>query len=298
MRTAAGLDGLRAEAAAVTARGSRSFYFASRFFPEHMAQSAHAVYWFCRHTDDIVDEAVSQDVARTELEDWAQEVAAALATGTSSHPVLRLFVDAVQKHGIPSEYPMALIEGMRMDVRCTRYRTFEELRVFCYRVASVVGLMMSHVIGFRGSPLGYATDLGIAMQLTNILRDIAEDLGRGRIYLPSEELKQYGYSSDELRAHVRNDAFRQLMQFQIARAREYYERAMPGIEMLNREGRFAVRVAAEVYREILRSIEDNDYNVFEQRAVVPAATKYWLTARCMAMPVMRSSLRKLVARRA
>ncbi|MBL8179505.1 MAG: phytoene/squalene synthase family protein [Bryobacterales bacterium] len=295
MRTAAGLEELRAQAAAATARGSKSFYFATRFFPPALAESAHAVYWFCRHTDDLVDEAPSLQAGHEQIEAWARQVESALRTGDSSHPILKLFLDAVQRHWIPHEYPMELIEGMRMDLRCTRYRTFEELRVFCYRVASVVGLMMSHVIGFRSPALTHAVDLGIAMQLTNILRDIGEDLGRNRIYLPEDEMEQFGYSAADLKAHRRNDAFRQLMQCQIARAREFYEQAMPGIALLNPEGRFAVRIAADVYRQILSRIEDSGYEVFDQRAVVPAATKYWLTAKSIALPIARQSLTRLAA---
>lgn len=293
MRTPSRLDALRTEAAGITARGSKSFYFATRFFPQPLAESAHAVYWFCRHTDDLVDEAPSPEVGHLQIEDWARAVETALRTGEASDPILVLFLDAVHRHGIPHEYPLELIEGMRMDLRRTRYRTFAELRVFCYRVASVVGLMMSHVIGFHGPALGHAADLGVAMQLTNILRDIGEDLRMGRIYLPEEDLDRFQYSAADLMAHRRSDAFRNLMQFQIARARQYYEQAMPGIPMLHPDGRFAVRIAADVYRQILARIEATDYEVFDRRAVVPATTKYWLTAKCMAIPMARHSLGRL-----
>lgn len=293
MRAAPSLSTLRAEAASVTARGSKSFYFATRFFPQPLAESAHAVYWFCRHTDDLVDEAPSPESGHLQLESWAHEVEQALRSGDSPHPILTFFLHAVHRHGIPHELPLELIEGMRMDLRCTRYRTFAELRVFCYRVASVVGLMMSHVIGFHGPALAYATDLGIAMQLTNVLRDTGEDLRMGRIYLPEEDLDRFAYSTANLMEHRRNDAFRHLMQFQIARAREYYQRSMPGIPFLHPEGRFAVRIAADVYRQILCRIEDSGYDVFEHRAIVPAATKYWLTAKCMALPIARQSLQRL-----
>lgn len=293
MRTAPSLETLRAEAAAATARGSKSFFFATRFFPQPLAESAHAVYWFCRHTDDLVDEAPSLAAGHIQLEQWASEVECALRAGESSHPILTLFLDAVHRHCIPHEYPLELIEGMRMDLRRTRYRTFEELRVFCYRVASVVGLMMSHVIGFRAPALTHAIDLGIAMQLTNILRDVGEDLRMGRIYLPEEDLDRFSYSASDLKAQRNDAAFRQLMQFQIGRARTFYEQAMPGIAMLNPEGRFAVRIAADVYRQILCRIEDTGYDVFERRAVVPVTTKYWLTAKSMALPIARQSLQRL-----
>lgn len=181
-----------------------------------------------------------------------------------------------------------------MDLEGVRYRTFDDLRVFCYRVASTVGLMMSHVIGYHGDALRYAEDLGIAMQLTNILRDVGEDLGRGRVYLPAEEMARFGYSETELRQRARTPAFVDLMQFQAERARHFYAISMPGIALLRPEGRFAVETAARVYRGILGQIEKLDYDVFGRRAVVPAWRKYGITARALAGPVARQSLGRLL----
>lgn len=281
------------QAAIATAEGSKSFYFATRFFPAHLARAAHAVYWFCRHTDDLVDEAPSKDVAESQLNAWEANLLASWKSGVSSDPILRVFVETSRRYSIPLEYPMELIEGMRMDLRDTQYASFDELRVFCYRVASVVGLMMCHVIGFREPATAHAIDLGIALQLTNILRDVGEDLGRGRVYLPHEDMERFGYTVEDLRANVLDDRFRTLMKFQIERATSYYNNAAPGIPLLHPDGRFAVRVAADVYRGILREIVDNDYDVFHQRAVVPARRKYWITARSMALPVARHTLHRL-----
>lgn len=267
------------EAAKAAAAGSRSFYFATRFFPPKLARAAHGVYWFCRYTDDLVDECDSVQQGRRDLEAWRGALTTALRAGRAEHPILAVFIDTVQRFGIPHEYPFELIEGMRMDLDCTRYRSFADLRVFCYRVASVVGLMMCHVIGFRENAPAYAIDLGIGMQLTNILRDVGEDLDRGRIYLPLEEMERFGYSQTHLRARMQSGEFRGLMRFQVARARDYYERARPGIALLNPEGRFAVGTAADVYRAILDRIERADYRVFDRRAVVPAVQKYWITLR-------------------
>lgn len=297
MRTATDLAPLYEEAARATAGGSKSFYFATRFFPRDLAASAHAVYWFCRTTDDLVDECASIAEGRRDLEAWAVATRHALDDGGSSNPILHVFADAVARHRVPHELPFELIEGMRMDLNCTRYRNFEELRVFCYRVASVVGLMMSHVIGFEGEAgFNYAIDLGIGMQLTNILRDLSEDWQRGRVYLPEEEMAQFGYSREMLGRGEQNAAFRELMQFQIARARGYYASAEPGIALLNHEGRFAVQVAADVYRQILRRIELANYDVFSERAVVPPLEKYWMTMRRMAWPMARHSLLQLRGR--
>ncbi len=280
------------QAAEATAEGSKSFYFATRFFPPDLACAAHAVYWFCRYTDDLVDECPNVETGRCQLEAWAALLNEAARSNTTDHPVLSVFLDTVRRYQIPLEYPFELIEGMRMDLNQTQYETFDDLHLFCYRVASVVGLMMCWVIGFenpadREKALPYAIDLGIALQLTNILRDIGEDLARNRLYLPYEDLRRFHYSEEDLRAHRRTPAFHELMRFQAARARAYYARGNAGIPLLHRRGRFAVKVASDVYREILNRIEDSNFDVFDNRAVVPAARKYWLTVRNLAVPVVR-----------
>lgn len=295
------LEEIYRAAAAATAEGSKSFYFATRFFPPDLARAAHAVYWFCRTTDDLVDEAPSKDQGRDALEAWHRQVLAGFAGEPQTNPVLRAFFDTVAQYRIPREHALELIEGVRMDLNQTRYATFDELRVFCYRVASTVGLMMSAVIGFRDpsleeAALPRAIDLGIAMQLTNILRDVGADLAMGRIYLPADELAQFGYDENRLRAGVRDEAFRELMRFQIRRARGYYTSAEPGIAMLNPRGSFAVKVASDVYQRILDVIERNGYDVFARRAVVPAAQKYWMTARTMAVPMARHFARTAFGR--
>lgn len=280
---------LYAQAAEATAEGSKSFYFATRFFPPELARSAHAVYWFCRYSDDLVDLASSREQGSRDLAEWHQALGDALHRNRAQHPVLQAFAATVRKHQIPAEYAFELLEGMRMDLEIFEYATFEELRVFCYRVASVVGLMMSHVIGFKGNPLQQAIDLGIAMQLTNILRDVGEDLDRGHIYLPIEDLERFGYSKQDLQNRVRNSAFEDLIRFEIARARDYYERAQPGISALHPDGRFAVQIASDVYAAILNRIERSHFEVFDQRAVVSQRRKYWITARRMTGPILRTA---------
>ncbi len=289
---AATLESLYKQAAEATAQGSKSFYFATRFFPPDLAQAAQAVYWFCRYTDDLVDECPNIEEGRRQLEAWSEQLTLAQHSGAADHPVLAVFLDTARRYEIPMQYPFELIEGMRMDLNQTRYETFEELRVFCYRVASVVGLMMCWVIGFenpedREKATPYAIDLGIALQLTNILRDIGEDLGRNRIYIPREDLRRFNYSEEDLRAHRRTPAYEELMKFQADRARSYYERGNAGINLLHQRGRFAVKVASDVYREILNRVESSRFDVFDRRTVVPAARKYWLTARNLALPALR-----------
>lgn len=269
------------QAAEATAAGSKSFYFAARFFPPDLARAAHAVYWFCRTTDDIVDENTG------DIHQWAAALRDALSRGHSANPTLDLFARTVVDYRIPREYPLDLVEGVKMDASGQRYRTFDELRLYCYRVASTVGLMMMHVIGAKPGADLYAIDLGVAMQLTNILRDVGTDLRMGRIYLPSEELAQFGYVEADLRAGLRNEAFIRLMEFQAARAKSLYKAAEPGISMLDARGRFAIRIAADVYAGILDQIEKGGYDVFERRAFVPKSRKYWITARAMALPALR-----------
>lgn len=283
--SAAELETLYARAAEATATNSKSFYFATKFFPPDLARSAHAVYWFCRTTDDLVDEAPNPEEGRDALNAWAAD----FGSPEPRSPVLRLFRSVQRQHSIPAQYPLDLIEGVRMDLSISHYKTFEELRIFCYRVASTVGLMMMHVIGFEGAPHQQAIDLGIALQLTNILRDIGEDLGRGRIYIPEEELDRFGLKPEDLQAHCRDERFRRLMRFQDERARDYYRRGLAGLSALHPDGRFAVEIAARVYAGILERIERSGYDVYERRAVVPAAAKYWITMRCLAPVIMRSA---------
>ncbi len=275
------------QAARATAKGSKSFSFASRFFPERLRERAHAIYWFCRTTDDLVDEAPTREQGERDLGAWERELRAGLAGETVANPILSHFLAVAAECEIPYEYPLDLIAGCRMDLEARRYASFTELRPFCYRVASTVGLMMCHAIGFaraedeaRGK--AYAIDLGIAMQLTNILRDVATDRELGRIYLPAEDMARFGYTEADLAVSRVNDEFRALMRFEAQRARELYRSAWPGIALLKPEGRFAVEIAAEVYSRILARIEEMDYDVYARRAVVPAAVKYAVTARAIA----------------
>lgn len=295
------LDSLYKRASLATAKGSKSFYFATRFFPPHLASAAHAVYWFCRYTDDLVDECANQQQGQRDLDAWEAALRTCVQNGPGScqHPVLQVFLDTAGRYGIPLEYAFELIEGMRMDLNQTLYKSFDELRVFCYRVASVVGLMMCWVIGFndpsdRERALPHAIDLGIAMQLTNILRDIDEDLQRGRIYVPLDEMAEFGYSQEDLKGHVRNEAFQRLMRQQATRAQQFYDRGNEGTSLLHQNGRFAVEIASKVYHEILVRLQASEFDVFGHRTVVPASIKYWITAKSLAAPLARQSADRLL----
>ena len=249
----------------VTAEHSRSFYLASALLPGGKREAARALYAFCRISDDTVDESGAN--APAYLEAWR---ARALAlTPPADDPVALAWADTRVRYQIPPQYAEQLLEGVARDLEQTRYQTFEELAAYSYGVASTVGLMSMHIIGFRDeAAIAYAVKLGVALQLTNILRDIREDWHAGRVYLPQEELAAYGLSEEDLAAGRVGDRWREFMRFQIARNRRLYEEAWPGIGLLDPDGRMAIAAAAGLYRAILDDIEAHDYDVFSRRAHV------------------------------
>ncbi len=264
---------------------SKSFYMATQFMSPSRKEDVYAVYAFCRYTDNIVDapRSRSNDALKTELNEWRRELRAAYASGESRHPVLGMFVPVMRKHDIPLQLPLELIDGVEMDLFYDRYDRFAQLRNFCYHVASVVGLMMTYVFGYKDrAAFPYAEALGIAMQLTNILRDIDEDWRmRGKVYLPMEELAEYGVTVEQIAERRFDDAMRRFIRAQVERAHQYFEYADQGIPLLHREGQAAVRAASSLYREILREIERADYNIFTRRPVVSTRRKLAVLARMM-----------------
>ncbi len=253
----------------VTRHHAHAFYFAIRFLPPVKRRAIWAIYAVCRHSDDLVDRAPAT-ATRAELlarlDRWEQRLRDE-ETGT---PILRAFADARARFGIPVEPLSDLLDGMRMDLTHTRYATWDDLRRYCYCVASTIGLLCTPVLGYDGAAetLEYAATLGVAMQLTNILRDVGADAEMGRIYLPQDELAAFGYGEEQIAARVVDDAFRALMRFQIARARELYRASTPGIARLHRTGRLPVQAAATLYGGILGRIEAIDYRVYTERAAL------------------------------
>jgi phytoene synthase len=210
-----------------------------------------------------------------EVEFLEHELRVAYRTGESEHPILRPFIVAAQLYEIPLEYPLDLLRGVRMDVQNARYQNFDELYVFCYRVAAVVGLMMTHILGYeKDEAFGYAEKLGVAMQLTNILRDVQEDKDLGRIYLPLDELERFGCGENNILEERMTPAFRALMQFQVQRAYSYYQAAHDGIPLLEPDSRFAIYSASRIYCGILKRIEARNYNPFLGRVYVPQHRKF------------------------
>lgn len=289
------LDALYTQAAEAARAGSQGFSFATRFFPADLRRAAHAVYWFCYYTRRLASQAETPEQGRADLDRWASMVAAGLRGELARHPVLDVFLDTVDHRAIPHDLPVQMIEGVRMDLDQMRYASFSQLRSHCYRVTGTVALMMTHVVGFRGPALEYMADLGLAIELTAVLRDVGEQLAHGRIYLPLEEMEALEYSEADLEKHLRNDAFRKMMQFQAGRARSYYQKAEPGLQLLDRRGRFAMKTAFDIYRKTLRRIEDSEFDVFHRRPAVPVVERAWITARSMAGPITRSLWRAMSA---
>lgn len=254
---------------AMTSYHSRSFFMASSLLKPQERQAVRALYAFCRTTDDIVDDTAGNRGER--LRAWRD-------AAMSWHPpandlVATAWADTRARYHIPQRYAEQLIEGVARDLVQTRYRNFDELATYCYGVASTVGLMSMHIIGYQSDDaIRYAVKLGVALQLTNILRDVAEDWQRGRLYLPQDELAAYGLTDEDVAAIVDSGRYdqrwRAFMAFQIERARRLYHEAWPGIGMLNAQGRISIAAAATFYRAILDDIEAHDYDVLTRRARV------------------------------
>ncbi len=259
-----------------TAHFSKSFYFSSQILPKEKRWDTFALYSYCRYADNIVDNPRNRADAELfeEIASVSRELHIAYRRGESEHPVIKPFIQVASKRQIPMEYPLDLLDGVKMDLLKNRYETFADLYEFAYRVAGVVGLMMSYVMGFKDKEaLVYAEKLGIAMQLTNILRDVQEDKNMNRIYLPLQEIREFGLSEDDFFKENFNHNMYKFMRFQVERAHRYFEEAQPGISMLDRDSQFAIYSASKIYRGILRQIEARGYNPFMGRAFVSQRKK-------------------------
>lgn len=266
----------------ITRTHAKTFYLATRFLPNEKQRSIFAIYGLCRYVDDLIDESndlitlakIDTADVRPIMDEFQRKLEEAYQTKHSDNLILLAFADTLKTFHIPMNYPVELMEGVCMDMHTNRYQTFDQLYSYCYKVASVVGLMTSEVFGYNDpKAIGHAIDLGIAMQLTNILRDIGEDLERNRIYLPIEELNRFGLTENDLFEHVSDHRFMDFMAFQIARARQYYASADLGISMLSPDSRLPVILARENYSRILDVIELNVYRVYNHRAYLTTTQK-------------------------
>jgi phytoene synthase len=253
----------------VTAIHSRSCYLTGRLLPAGKRRAMRALYAFCRVSDNIVTDAAggSAGDAENALVAWRER--AFSSNPWKNDPVAIAWADTWRRYRIPLRYAEQFIEGVTRDLHQTRYDTFADLAAYAYGVASTVALMSMHIIGFSGPEvIPYAIKMGVALQLTNILRDVGEDWRSGHVYLPAEELKRFGLTEADLAAGQVDDRWRAFMRFQIDRNRRLYAEAWSGIALLHSDGRLAVAAAGEFYRAILDDIEMHDYDVFSRRAHV------------------------------
>ena len=259
----------------ISKKHAKTFYLASRFLPKKQQNPIFAIYALLRTVDDVVDTAeekleqgliTKEEISRM-LESWKTKLKTCYAGHVENDPIMMAWHDTLKSYTIPIELPLDLMDGVAMDIEFKQFETFDELYVYCYKVASVVGLITAEIFGYSNKEaLQHAIELGIAMQLTNILRDVGEDVNRGRIYLPLEDLRRFNYSSEELMQKRMNSNFIELMKFQIERARSYYSSSDKGIPMLEQRSRFGVAISSINYGNILTAIEENQYDVFSKRA--------------------------------
>ncbi|MBX7212794.1 MAG: phytoene/squalene synthase family protein [Thermoflexales bacterium] len=257
---------------AITRQASRTFHLAASLLPAAKRRAVHALYAFCRVTDDLIDRPGDPADIDLRFEHWRAR--AASPAPAAGDPVLMAWADAQTRFGIPIGLSVQLIEGVARDRAGAHYETFEHLTTYCYGVASTVGLMAMQIIGFDSpDALPHAIKLGVALQMTNILRDVGEDWRAGRVYLPRQELREYGLDVETLNTAVGSSAWRDFMRFQIARTRALYAESGRGLAYLTRDGRTAVAAASGLYSAILERIEANEFDVFGLRASVSAADK-------------------------
>jgi phytoene synthase len=271
----------------VTRRSRSNFYYAFFALPRPRREALYAVYAFCRTVDDVADDAAAgADAAerRHRLAAWRQEVARCYEAGPEpDHPIARRLAVAVRAYPIPREALEAIVDGVEMDLDRTSYETAEELYPYCYRVASAVGLACIEIFGYTDPRArDYAVNLGVALQLTNILRDVGVDAAAGRVYLPQEDLRKFGVTVDDLRAGRTGEPFRLLMAHGAERARRYYRAADAAFPAADARTLVAAEIMGRIYRALLDEIEARGFQVFGDRVTVPARRKVGIALRCWA----------------
>ncbi len=258
------------------AQSGSSFYYSFLFLPQPRRQAITALYAFCREVDDVVDETSDPSIAHTTLDWWRKEVAQMLA-GSPSHPVTKALAPHLATFSLRGEHLLAVIDGMEMDLTQTRYLDFPALERYCWHVASVVGIMSASIFGYRDErTLQYAEKLGMAFQLTNIIRDVGEDARRGRIYLPISELQQFQVTAADLLNARHSEAFEALMRFQLQRAQNYYDEAMQLLPTEDRRSQRAGLIMAAIYRSLLTEIEHDGFHVLQHKISLTPLRKLWL----------------------
>lgn len=258
------------------AASGSSFYYSFLFLPTERRRAITALYAYCREVDDAVDECTDPGVARTKLAWWHDEVERLFA-GRAQHPVTRALADVITPYGITREQLDTVIAGMAMDLEYNRYPDFATLKVYCHRVAGVVGLMSAQIFGYTDErTLEYAAELGLAFQLTNIIRDVGEDAQRNRVYLPLDELARHGLDAAQIVHGTDSPAFRALMAEQVARAIATYDQAYAKLPAQDRKAQLPGLIMASIYRTLLEEIHDDGCRVLTHRTSLTPLRKLWL----------------------
>ena len=261
------------------ASSGSSFYYSFLFLPPERRRAITALYAFCREVDDVVDECLDPHIAATKLAWWRDELDR-LYANQPGHPVTQALQAVLPQFNLPKELLLEIIDGMEMDLQQTRYLDFKALSLYCYRVASVVGLLAAEIFGYGDRrTLKYANDLGMAFQLTNIIRDVGEDARRGRVYLPQDELQRFGVTVADILASRHTENFQRLMAFQIERAESYYAQALSQLPESDRKTQIAGLIMAAIYRATLDEIKRDGYQVLTQRISLTPLRKLWLAWR-------------------
>ncbi|MBR61757.1 MAG: hypothetical protein CL904_03740 [Dehalococcoidia bacterium] len=270
----------------ITKSEAKNFYYAFVTLPTKKRIAIYAVYAFARYCDDISDDPETMNRSEKFLY-IRQELAESLDGKLTKNPIMPALMDTINKFQIPNSYFYSLIDGVEMDLIKSRFSSFQELKDYCYKVASIVGLISIHIFGYKDPQANqYAIDLGIAMQLTNIMRDLQEDADRDRIYLPQDEMNQFGYKEADLLAGVINDNFTQLMQFQVQRARSYFDSGIKLLDFLQDDAIGCTSILHRLYSRILDRIEENAYDVFSNRASLTSFEKITIMARFFLMSII------------
>lgn len=264
------------------AASGSSFYYSFLYLPAQRRRAITALYAFCREVDDAVDEPGEPQIAAAKLAWWRAELANLFA-GKPQHPVTQALAPHTQSYAISRERLNEIIDGMEMDLTQTRYLDWAGLERYCYRVAGVVGFLAAGIFGYRNArTLDYAKDLGIAFQLTNIIRDVGEDARKNRIYLPMEDLKRFGLPAADILKLKETPAFRSLMKFEAERARSYYERALAALPSEDRRAQRPGLIMAAIYRTLLKEMERDGFPVLTQRISLTPLRKFWIAWRTWA----------------
>jgi len=267
----------------VTRRSRSNFFFAFLALPRHRRDALYAVYAFCRTVDDIADVGTDPVRQRAGLARWRADIARCYDGGTPEHPIARQLAAAVRDFNLPRAALEAIVEGCEMDLAHATYETAEDLYPYCYRVASAVGLCCIEIFGYTDPRArDYAVSLGMALQLTNIIRDVGADARLGRVYVPQEDLRKFGVSNEDLRAGRYGDAFVALMEHEAARARGFYADARAAFPMVDARSLVPAEIMGRIYRALLEEIAGRRFRVFDARVTLPARRKAAIALRCWA----------------